>query len=202
MNQFNGNNNFQLGNVGPYQKPPYPKTNPGVAQVSPVCQKSPNCPPQSQADDTNAWLLDANHLSHTFTNEPLSTDTMEPIGRHGSPLISPKTCPQQQPSTAAQEESRKMPRAIGTERASWKHINFNEPMDKPESQHSGLPSWLLEKNHLQQAQQLMHPYTPQMAQTWMPFPDAHKFPDEAHFQEQYQVRVFYHFIIPHNILRK
>lgn len=180
-----------MNKVPPYQKPTFPNQNPVSGQAPPLCQPSPNCaqPPSSHSQmPDNNWFMDSPRLNHSFASDeyyfPEINDKNDSMKRHSSPLISPSAKPQ--PSlNDAHDENRKAPRAIGTERASWKHnVGHNDTMDKNDH---ALPPWILEKNYLQQAQQ---PYSPQMAQTWKPFSEPRtQFSDEFRLQEQHQVRV-------------
>lgn len=200
LNQFSGNKTFQMNKISSYQKPIFSNQNAVGAQASSLCQPPSNCPqllptpPHPQLSDNSTWFMDSARLTHTFANDALNADQSDPMMRHSSPLISPTAKPQQLSNDAQDaQENRKTPRAIGTERASWKHTaNHNETLDKIDNQHS-LPPWILEKNLLQQAQaqQSRNLYSPQMAQAWKPFPEPRtQFPDDVHFQDQQQVSRF------------
>jgi hypothetical protein len=94
-------------------------------------------------------------------------------------------------STRSAAIHHKMPRPIGTERASWKYggtsgSNVGGNLDNADIGQQQMPPWLLEKNQLQ-SQPLSQQQQQQQQQPWMQYPmTRNHFVDELHVQDPYQ----------------
>lgn len=160
---------------------------------------------QPQAGSTNGRMFsEFTHSSHTSPNDGgfgldhsnlvmMNASSMSPNGNNNSQTTTNKNV--LHGSTV--DDNRKMPRPIGTERASWKHNviggaltdNMGNAVDALNQQHS-MPPWLMEKSHMQAPQQLT-PTGQQAAgtQPWMQqYPlSRNPYNDELHLQDQFQV---------------
>lgn len=178
----------------------------GGAASSQFYNRAPSRPQsQPQAGTTNGRMFsEFTHSSHTSPNDNafgldhsnlvmLNASSMSPNGNNNSQTAANKNALH----GASVDDNRKMPRPIGTERASWKHnVNvggtltdgMGNTVDALNQQHS-LPPWLLEKSHMQQSQQLT-PSAQQATgtQPWMQYPlTRNPYSDELHLQDQFQV---------------
>lgn len=213
MFQQNPNQNMNA-NFNPYaSKLPFPGQTSGASNIgggggasSQFYNRAPSRPQsQPQAGSTNGRMFsEFTHSSHTSPNDSafgldhsnlvmLNASSMSPNGNNNSQATVNKNALH----SAAVDDNRKMPRPIGTERASWKHnVNvggaltdsMGNAVDALNQQHS-LPPWLLEKSHMQQTQQLT-PSAQQAAgtQPWMQYPlTRNPYNDDLHLQDQFQV---------------
>lgn len=188
----------------PYQKVPYSNQNP-VGNQMPTSNYNP-APgrPQSQpqASSNGRWFTDFSHLNHTSPNEIMNMENGALLMAMNSPAMSPNNGNQQAPGAGSsvtaganknvlhnlqQDDSRKIPRPIGTERASWKYgSGSGTNLDTADGQQQ-LPPWLMDKSPMpsqQMSQQQQQQQPPWMQQ----YPMARNhFVDELHLQDPYQV---------------
>lgn len=186
--QQNPNQNMSA-NFNPYaSKLPFSaQTSATSGASSQFYNRAPSRPQsQPQAGTTNGRMFsEFTHSSHTSPNDNafgldhsnlvmLNASSMSPNGNNNSQATANKNALH----SAADDDIRKMPRPIGTERASWKHsVNvgsmgdtMGNAVDALNQSHS-LPPWLLQKSHMQQTQQLT-PSAQQAGgtQPWMQYP--------------------------------
>lgn len=195
-------------NFNPYQKLPFSNQNAasGGGGGSQFYNRAPGRPQsQPQASSTNGRMFsEFAHPSHTSPNDtfnmdhgnigmPLSSASMSPNGNNNPQVTTNKNVLQH----SVTDDNRKMPRPIGTERASWKHnvigggINTNLDNAADSMNQHSIPPWLLEKNHLQQNQPMAQQQSqqPPNSQPWMQYPIARNpYSDEMHIPDQFQVR--------------
>lgn len=188
-------------NLNPYQKMSYSNPNTVGGQMPSNYNPAPGRPQsQPQVGSNGRWFSDFNHLNHASPNEIMSMESGALMMAMNSPAMSPNNNNNNAPApgnggnapggnkAAFHDDSRKMPRPIGTERASWKYgsgSNANVGGNLENSDAVGqpqMPPWLLDKNQL--------PSQPlgQQQPPWMQYPLARNhFVDELHMQDPYQV---------------
>lgn len=185
-----GNYNVGLNN---YQKLPFASNQ--IPQYNPAPGR-----PQSQPQSSNErWFSEYNHLNHTSPREILNIENGIALGI-GSPTAMSPNATQNIANGAMQnqhDDSRKMPRPIGTERASWKYGNYAGVTNlEPEIVSQPVP-WLLDKvqqNQQQpmpqawmQQQQQQQPQQHQQQQQPQQHMPRNAYVDDIHLKDFYQV---------------
>lgn len=151
-NMFSQNPNQSMNaNYNPYQKMPF--TNQNTGNAAPFYNRAPGRPQSQPTSNNGRMFTEFAHSSHTSPNDTFnldhanlvmpmnSTSSMSPNGNNNSQATTTNK------NVLQADDNRRMPRPIGTERASWKHnvniggLNSNLENVDNINQHS-LPPWL------------------------------------------------------------
>lgn len=148
---FSQNPNQSMNaNYNPYQKMPF--TNQNAGNATPFYNRAPGRPQSQPTSNNGRMFTEFAHSSHTSPNDTFNLDhTNLVMPMNSTSSMSPNGNSNSQGATNNKnvlqpDDNRRMPRPIGTERASWKHnvniggLNNLENVDNM-NQHS-LPPWL------------------------------------------------------------